>query len=234
MAATRTTTFGPSRAGKTELVRAVALAQCWRGCRSRARSRLFRQFGAIVGCTIVTAATFSARADEPNAAPVAADAALDSISVLAGPAFGEGGTAWRAEVSPVFGFVAPLSARVDLDLAIPIGIGYRSTSRGSTGAETLWIEAAVAAEIVYVISRPFQFYAQAGFGFAWSHVTVEQAFVGYQRDSSLAGVLRIVPGLRYALSERLQLVAAPLGIEIYFGNGSTFLLSFLFGVAWTP
>lgn len=197
-------------------------------------SRLAQYFVAVSACAVVTAVAFSAHADEPNAAPVAVDNGFDSISVLAGPAFGEGGTAWRAEISPVLGFVAPLSARVDLDLAIPIGIGYRSISRGSTGAETLWIEAAVAAEIVYVISRPFQFYAQAGFGLAWSHVTVEQAFVGYQRDSSLAGVLRIVPGLRYALSETLQLVAAPLGIEIYFGSGSSFLLSFLFGVAWTP
>jgi len=178
--------------------------------------------------------TAPAAATDPAPAPRPTETRYPfNISLVLGPEFGDV-TAFKFRIDGAM-TLQPISREVGLDLVLPLGFSFWGQSYGVPGfgnydVSYFRFELVPSARFTFPVAREITLYADAGLGFGFESVSVSSPFPVAGADSSGAfGVFRLAGGGFYNLSQQWRLVFEPVGLNFYFGTGSGFAYSLLFG-----
>lgn len=178
--------------------------------------------------------TAPAAATDPAPAPRMRETRYPyNVGVLLGPSF-EGATTFKLRLEGAMS-LQPLSREVGLDIVLPIGLAfwgqdYTVPGFGTYSVSYFRFELVPSARFTFPVAREITLYGDAGLGFGYESVTVSSNFVVVGAASSGAfGVFRLAGGGFYNLNPQWRLVLEPIGLNFYFGSGSGFAYSILFG-----
>ncbi len=192
---------------------------------------------AAVLAAVVGATAGSARADEPGDEPAGGGVSFTPKSVAGalGLSFGSGrgsSTAYRLRAGASLELLPP-GERLDVDLLLPLGFGFQDHSDEIQGvhiaATSLWVELVPSAQVAWAATEDLHIVGAGGAGLAWHRTEAEVAFQGVVADWRFAFVLHFSGGVRYALSDTVSLTADPLGVDVYFLDGSSVLFTMMVG-----
>jgi hypothetical protein len=161
----------------------------------------------------------SAFDNTPSSLPYAGSAAL-------GPSF-EGSTAvkLRLEGSMEMSPILPIP-NTTFELALPIGLVFWKQSIYSVDVSYFRLEIVPTARLRYPLAKEYGLYADAGLGFVYYSVSSN---VPVSSGSGVGGLFKLAAGGYYAFNEHLRAFVEPVGLNFYFGSGSGFVYSILFG-----
>lgn len=133
-----------------------------------------------------------------------------------GLGLGSDWTAFRIEARPQYTLLQ-LSPNFYLDIA-----GHLGFDIGNHGSKLF--EIVPAARFRYLLNDKIAFYGDGGAGIAFYSMS-EGGF----SSSATWGVIRFAGGIQYKVAPTIYLVGEPMGLNIYFGDGSTFVYSLAVG-----
>jgi hypothetical protein len=162
-------------------------------------------------------------------------AALDSLSAMAGLAVDGGGSpGLKLELGPGFAFIAPPVPEVDLDVRVPIGVGFvdQSYSDGtvSFSVQSLFVDAVVMIDASFAINHDIQAFVGGGIGIGWSYLMYDVAFLGPQADWAFAFLVRFRAGIRFRVAEQLFIEAQPFALTVNVNESAGVVFAFLVGL----
>lgn len=161
------------------------------------------------------------------------------LSLAIGPSF-EGGTAFkiRLEGSMV---MKPLFPNSTFELALPLNFAFWGDSAAlgfgyTYDASYFRFEIIPTARISAFVAKDFGLYGDAGLGFQYYSASVTtNAPVGFPfsfGDDGAGGIFKLAGGGFYALDPSWRLFVEPVGLNFYFGGGSGFVYTIMFGATY--
>ncbi len=151
-----------------------------------------------------------------------------NVGVLLGPSFQDGATAFKLRLEGAM-TLAPLSRDVGLDIVLPIGLVFWGQDFAGYSVSYFRFELVPSARFTFPVAREFTLYGDAGLGFGYHSLSYSVA-VPVQTSSGTFGIFRLAGGGFYNLNNQWRLMFEPVGLNFYFGSGSGFAYSLLFGV----
>ncbi len=174
-----------------------------------------------------------AAATDPAPAPRAREPHYPfNVGVVLGPSF-EDVTAFKFRLEGAMS-LQPISRDVGLDLVLPLGFTFWGQDYNYFGAaysvSYFRFELVPSARFTFPVAREITLYGDGGLGFGYESVSVSSTFaVPGAASSGAFGVFRLAGGGFYNLTDRWRLVFEPVGLNFYFGSGSGFAYTLLFG-----
>jgi hypothetical protein len=174
----------------------------------------------------VPAATKPAEVAVPRTAPAPARAPASEVGNFelggtAGLGFGSGWTSFRVNAGPQY-TILQLAPNIYMDIAGHAGLAF--------GSGLTLIEIVPAARFRYLLNDTISFYGDGGFGIGFASLpSVNVGGVEYGGGSQTWGIFRIASGIHYKVTPTIDLVGEPVGLNIYFGTGSSFVYSLAVG-----
>ena len=155
-----------------------------------------------------------------------------NVGFLLGPSF-EDVTTFKFRIEGAM-TLQPISREVGLDLVLPLGFAFWGQDYSYFGASYsvsyFRFELVPSARFTFPVTREVTLYGDAGLGFAYYSTSVSSTVpIPSAPSSGASGVFRLAGGGFYSLSDQWRLVFEPVGLNFYFGSGSGFAYSLLFG-----
>ena len=174
---------------------------------------------------------------EAAPAPRASSTLPYSINLAIGPSF-EGTTALKLRLEGTM-VMKPLFPNSTFELALPLGFAFWGESGGVPGFYSFDIsyfrfEIVPTARVTWPVAKDLGLYADAGLGFVYYSVssTITGAVPLSFGTSGAGGVFKLAGGGHYAIDPHWRLFVEPVGLNFYFGEGSGFVYTLMFGAAY--
>lgn len=182
-----------------------------------------------------------AEATSPSPAPRASSGGTlpYAVSFGIGPSF-EGATALklRLEGSMV---MKPLFPNSTFELALPLNIAFWSQTVGvfppyTASYSYVRFELVPTARVSAPVARDLGLYGDVGLGFQYYSVSFSSnlpaGFPYSATASGAGGLFKLAGGGYYALDPHWRLLLEPIGLNFYFGGGSGFVYTLMFGASY--
>jgi len=175
----------------------------------------------------------------PAPAPRSSGTLPYSLSLAIGPSF-EGGTALKLRVEGTM-VMKPLFPNSTFELALPLNFAFWGDSANlgfgySFDASYVRFEIIPTARVSMPVAKDLGLYGDAGLGFQYYSVSVTTtAPIGFPisvGDSGAGGIFKLAGGGYYSVDPSWRLFVEPVGLNFYFGGGSGFVYTIMFGAAY--
>jgi len=175
----------------------------------------------------------------PAPAPRSSSVLPYSLNLAIGPSF-EGGTALKLRLEGTM-VMKPLFPNSTFELALPLNLAFWGDSAAlgfgySFDASYIRFEIVPTARVSFPVARDLSLYGDAGLGFQYYSVSVTtNAPIGFPvsyGDSGAGGIFKLAGGGYYSLDPNWRLFLEPISLNFYFGGGSGFVYTIMFGAAY--
>ena len=181
----------------------------------------------------------AAAAPAPAPEPRSSGTLPFGLSLALGPSF-EGTTAFKIRFEGSMA-LKPLFPNSTFELALPLSFAFWGDSANlgfgyTYDASYFRMEIVPTARISAPVAKDLGLYGDAGLGFQYYSVEVTtNAPVGFPFSvgaSGAGGIFKLAGGGYYALDPHWHLFVEPVGLNFYFGEGSGFVYTIMFGAQY--